>query len=115
MPNLATRSFFTNGPGVPVSIAISKPKEFVGIELPAAKPSWFAVTELKDTGDWNTYADKYRKLLASRRTAILTKVEQLLDEYTDATFRCWCKEPETCHRDLFADWLENEGWSVDRG
>lgn len=113
--SVATRSYFQTSIGVPVSIAVSKPKDWNGIELPQAKPNWNHVHKFQQDGDWDDYANRYRKTLTARATALSVAVQDVIDSYGTATFCCWCKNPDTCHRSLFADWLEANGWTVDRG
>ena len=113
--SVATRSFFQPPIGVPVSIAVSKPSEWTGLALTPARPNWNHVTAYQHDGDWDQYAAKYRKTLQSRATALKVAVQEILDAYGGATFCCWCKDPATCHRTLFADWLDAHGWTVTRG
>jgi uncharacterized protein YeaO (DUF488 family) len=113
--NVATRSFFTQPIGVPVSIAHSQPETWFGEKLQHAKPDWWALSKYRKDGDWDDYSATYKRLLNERQQVIEKAVSDLVDGYGEATFCCWCKDEATCHRSLFADWLESAGWTVDRG
>lgn len=113
--SVATRSFFRPPVGVPVSIANSQPDAWVGEKIPHARPNWWALSKYREDGDWNDYSARYMQLLKQREKVILKAVRELEAAYDNATFCCWCADMNTCHRNLFADWLTTHGWAVDRG
>lgn len=86
------------------SISNSQP---AGTHLPPlwqVTPAWSAVSQYKQSGDWDTFRDRYLVRLAS------VDKDSLLPHLTggDVVLVCYEKDASRCHRSILAEWITKE-------
>lgn len=97
-----------------VQISRTVPRSVVIYYFGAACPSYDLLSWGKKNGLDKTYKKEYLRHLNSYAEDIMETIKMLdrVDNGVPIVFFCYEKDPLTCHRSIFADWLEEQGFGV---
>lgn len=88
----------------PVAISSTLPSGLKNVLwLPELAPDWLAITRYKSTGDFISFACAY--LLQLNRFSPKEVLRTLPEG--DIVFLCYEKDVNSCHRSVFALWMQN--------
>ena len=86
------------------SISNSQPEGMSLPQLWQVIPSWSDVQQYKQSGDWETFVNRYIQRLDS--VDKVTLLPHLVDG--DVVLVCYEKDASRCHRSILAEWITQE-------
>ena len=98
-----------------ISICLSPPKGYNGLEYKALAPTWDILKKYKMNMDQDEYAAAFRAMLSrlNPREVLKDFYSMLNYEDRDMILLCYEKPPDFCHRHLVAEWFTNNGYPVE--
>lgn len=98
---------------IPISIALSNPKWYSGLEYKVLAPTWSILKKYKDDYNIDDYVEQYNIQILSRLDPTKVYCELLqISGNEDFAMICYEKPADFCHRHLVAEWLHRYGFEV---